>query len=452
MKKINSGLKSAIVLSLVVVLTITSILASSPTKVKAASELITREGFIALVMKELEFTVEGTSSAHPYMDAAIRAGIISKSTFGTKYNDKLTKSDAAVVLVNAHEFLYGNTLEDSLVTEIMEKRISDIESVAKARRIYIAKAFAYGYLKGNSNGDYSTNRNIKAWQKISVTTAKSLVAMLTDESKRSQIAPDGQLIRTTKLPSNADMYPYILASYPNKYYDWEFYFMKGLVYVPLESKPGWEIQVPQYTTKSFQDNKLKSWASPKDVKMFNQGEKIWFLGDRYVDTKEVVELGLDEWVEKTKTYLMAAFNINYKTIAKDTEWYNTILSLDCEYQNDLSQKRTEEYIKKYIDAAIDNKTIIECDKVAVDGSTLYYSRGLTLRCYVRYRVISAKDTSTVRMSPLAFTKYRNPDYTNIVLGEWRNGYFDINVSPSYGRFNIEEIVISDIFHNTKVVE
>ena len=78
---------------------------------------ITREEFVTLVMKELGFSVRAREG---YIDAAIREGIISKSTFGTKTTSNLTKSDAAVILTNAHEFLYGQTVEESLLAEIKE--------------------------------------------------------------------------------------------------------------------------------------------------------------------------------------------------------------------------------------------------------------------------------------------------------------------------------------------
>lgn len=420
------------------------------TKAYASTKFITRETFMKLVMKELKFNVDETSSKHPYIDAAIRSGIITENTFGSNYNTYLTKSDVAVVLVNAHEFLYNDSLPESLVSEIIEKRISDIKSVSKARRTYVAKAYAYGYLKGNSNGQYSSDRAMKSWQKVSASGAKSLVAMLRDKSKRSKIADDGQLIRTTNLPSNAKMYPYILASFPNAYYDWEFQFQKALVDVLKEGSTKIYTKVPRYTTQFYQSKKLELWAPPVDIKDYYKGKTPWIIEypAKFASTETVLALGLDKWVENAKKYLTYAFNIDYRTIKKDKDWYNTILSLDCE--NGLeSQSSTENFIKQYIKAVVDNKTIIECDKVAVDKSTLYAESGFYIRCYVHYRVISSKNTSSY--SALAYTKGLYTDYDKIKLGEWRDGYFDLKLDPAYGNFTIDNLIISDYFYKNKVV-
>lgn len=418
----------------------------------ATKEFVTREEFVTMVMKELNFMVDESSSDHAYMDAAIRAGVITEKTFGNKYSEKLTKSDAAVVLVNADEFLHGKSISEELVNTIIEKRISDIDKVSIARREYVAKAYALGFLKGNSNGEYSTDRSMKAWQKVSISTAKSLVSLLNDTENRSKISPDGQLLRTTKLPSNAEFYPYILASYPNEYYDWEFRFMKGLVYVPDEKRPGREVQVPWFKTEQCKNERKYSWAYPIDMDSLDNTKKNNYVGNGFITRQEAANIGKKVWAEKAKEYLVASFNIDYRTIEKDQDWYNTVLSLDCEYQNKYSQDNTEKYISKYIKAVVDNETIIECDKVAVDISTLYYHLGFKLRCYVHYRVISAKDTSSkARISPLAYTKFSYPDYENIVLGEWRDGYFDLDVDPSDGKFNMDQLVISDYWNKNKVV-
>ena len=126
-------LNKAIVRILMVVMFFSAMLRGGTIDVMASSKYVTRESFVTLVMKELKFEVDEKSSKHPYMDAAIRAGIISKSTFGTKYNYQLTISDAAVILVNADEYLHGVTVKEELINTIIKERISDIASVSKAR-------------------------------------------------------------------------------------------------------------------------------------------------------------------------------------------------------------------------------------------------------------------------------------------------------------------------------
>ena len=141
------------------------------------------------------------------------------------YQKPLSKSDAAVVLVRADEYLYGKTVTDKQIEQIINFRISDIDKVSKARRSYIARCYQLGYLIGHSDGTYMKTRTFQPSQKISMSTAKLLVERLLDISKRERMSEDGQLIRTTNLPRYANKYEYILESFPNEYYDWDFYFM-----------------------------------------------------------------------------------------------------------------------------------------------------------------------------------------------------------------------------------
>jgi hypothetical protein len=433
----NNGLSLLLILTML----FTSLMLPSQT-VSASTNRITVEDFTTMVVKQLVLKVDKNEDK-PYIKAAIDAGIIKENEF-SDYSKYITRTDASVILVRADEYKYGVTISDELVNTIISKRLSDIEKVKESKRIYVAKAYALGYIKGYSNGLYNSNREFRGSYKLTATGAKELIDMITNKKNPNigQIAQDGQLLRTTKLPSNSNMYPYILASFPNEFYDWEFRFMK---YYDYDGKP-------KYGTSQWVN--LKNYVIPKDVKKFNQIG--WNVEN--VTIEEVYNSVIDTWVDMVKVYLETAFNVDYSTLKKDTKWFDTIVKLDGQY-GWKNQKNTEERLNEYIDAAIKNKTVVESSMVAVDGSTLYFSKGyLHLRVYVKYRINSALDVSDLRLSPIVYTNFEYADYSNITLGKWRNGYFDVTLDTNGNgdngptKFGVHEIIISDYYYNTRVVK
>lgn len=400
---------------------------------QASSKYITIEDYVTKVVKQLKLSIN-KKDEKPYLAAAIKSGIIKENEFNLSKN--ITRTDASVIIVRADELKNGVTIDDNMVDLIIDKRISDISKIAKSKREYVAKAYALGYIKGYSNGTYSTNREFKGSSKLTANGATDIVTMLTSPSKRAKISPDGQLIRTTKLPSNAKMFPYILASYPNDYYDWEFLYMKW-------TRDG----IPIYGTDKLVN--LKDYASPVDVKKANLN--VWKNG---TNIDEVYSNAISEWKDKVKLYVETVFNVDYRTLKNDKDWYNTVLNLDSDY-GWLNQKNIEDRLNKYIEAAIKNKTIVESSVVAVDGSTLYYDKGLHMRVYVKYRIKSSLDTTQVKLSPVVFTKWEYPDYSNVVIGKWRDGYFDVKLNVKgngeydIASYNIDELIISDYYHDTR---
>ena len=435
----NKILKKLINSIMVIVLTLTAI-APASVKAETAVSYITKEDFVKLVVKELKIKVDEKSSKHPYVDAAIRAGVMTKYTIGSKYNSYLTKGDAAVILVNADIYLHGETVSDELLQLILSSRISDITSVSSARRPYIAKAYALGFITGTSDGIYTRTRSMKVGQKISLSTAKNLVSMLNNKEKRSKITDDGQLIRTTNLPEFAEFYPYILADFPNSYYAWEFNFMQ------YSTSKG-----PLYGTKNWVN--LKDYAAPKDFDKIGNGEKIWYWaavnGREKMTAKEFYDLSVDEWVANAEKYLNLVFNVNYKTLKNDKKWYQGVQETDSQYGNeDYEYKR----LNRYIEAAIKNKTIVESKYIGVDKSSIYMCMDfIYIRAHVKYRIISSESLERVDLSPIIFTYYTYPDINNIKLGKWRDCYLDIKLKNSYMNCGIGEAIINDYFHENRVV-
>lgn len=371
----------------------------------------------------------------PTKEAAVSAGLI-RETELKNWNKTLTRTDAAVYLDRADAILYDNDVDADLVAEIIEKRISDIKTIVKSKRESVAKAYARGIIKGYKNGNYSTNREFRGKKKVTTSVADGWIKLLKDMESRHQISPDGQVIRTKNLPSNADLFPYILDSYPNEYYDWELRYMKGVSYYEDPEEPTHMIGIPWM----YHPNRvyLKDYAAPVDVQnlICSYG---WYddyapsLSGRYknpkneISTEELIERGLDQWVETTKLYFQTAFSFDYMTVEVGDEWYQTMLSTLGGYGN-YTGEYDERDLNYYVNAAIDNKVTIEVDTVAVDGSTLYWYDGdLLLRVYVRFRFTSVSDSSN--REALVFTQRAfGPSLSTIEIGAWKDGYYDVELS------------------------
>lgn len=375
---------------------------------EAATIYVTRGQFLQMVATALKL-LGADVTEESCIDAALDVGIITKKTFAD-FNVKLSRSDAAVVLVRADEYLYGETVDAELLQIVKEQRISDLSKVSTARQPFVVKCYALGYITGSSNGSYSTDRRFNPAGKISMNTAKLLVSRLTDPSKREILAPDGQLTRTKNLPSNADMYPYILDSFPNEYYDWKFHFMTVLL--------NWKYK---YGDEEFDKDYI--YTTPVDV-------ETYFKNKYDIETINYIQNRLPELKEEIKKHLYTTFNVDYRTLAGNKKWYQDVYSTYGGY-NTAGYGQTFSRIDTYIKDAIQNKTIVECDKVELDMSTFYFEElGYRVRVYVHYRVISSVgDPGTVQnelnCSPLIFSTDRFPDFGDIKIGKWQDGYFDV---------------------------
>jgi hypothetical protein len=410
--------------------------------VQASTNYVTRGYFIKLVCQEIGITAKGTTN-QAYINSAIEHGIITKSTF-SDYERNVTKVDAAVILVNAHESLYGNTISEDLIQTIIEKRITDVNKIPDYRRISFAKAYAYGYIKGSSDGSYTTSRTFNPTQKISKDTALSFISMLKNESKRCKITEDGQLIRKTDLPKFAEFYPYILASYPNEFYDWEFQFMKAC---RTRYKDGKQYYEYFYETGEYKDG--IDYAFPATVKNYKNTSFSFILPDgTKIGFGEAIDYNWTIWEKNVKDYLWNVFNVDYRTLDKNKQWYNAVITTSSNYEK--NKVYLENYVQEYIKLAKKNKTIIECDKIAVDKSGIYKdTTGTYIRVYAHYRINSSLDNNKQYLSPLAFTFKSTPNYSNIKLGQWRDGYFDIEILMNG---SISEAIFSDYFRNVNVLE
>ena len=393
-------------LLIMVMLPISSFVTNDKTA-EASTKYITVESFVTYITKELGLSSVSGKERSGYVNALIEKGIIKTGDF-TSYTKYLTRGDAALLLNRADEYLYGDTLDAELIDLALDKRISDIGIIKESKRIDVVKAYLKGFIKGYSNGNYSTDRTLKVSSKITKTGALDCIKLLKGKTLRAKISPDGQLIRTTKLPKYAKNYPYILASYPNSYYDWKFCY-EGVTRTRFSEKTGKMEDVPFYY--------ITDYASPADV---DKTTRI----DNFAEVKKE---RLDIWVNKVKTHMESIFNVDYRTIGK--EWIDTVSAVHYTYGYWMMEEQTRKRLENFVANMKGNQTIVESSNVAVDGSSLYYfDCRYYLRVYVRYRIMLSK----TQYKPMELYDDNNIFYTNYPInfiefdiGEWKECCYDV---------------------------
>lgn len=386
---------------------------------------ITVEAFAANLAKELEIAPVKDS----YMEGLKTLNLIKEGEFLSPQTN-ITRGDAMVLLNRADELLYGDQLDGGLVQLAIDKRISDIRKVQEEKKADVAKAYLKGYMKGHSNGAYCTDRELKVTKKITREGALSCIVLLKDMSKRAKISPDGQLIRTKNLPIMAKKYPYILESYPNEYYDWRFDYEGVTRYV---------------NNKEVNLIDGVDYAAPVDV------NKITLYGDMTAIRAERT----DKWINDAKVYFNNVLNVDYRTI--DESWIDKMIETNdaFKYNEEMMRASLERYVKNMKK----NKTIVECSRVDIDPSSLYFFGSLYLRVHVKYRVVSTDILLNMPADTLHETKLHNsilysPYFVNIrqkKLGVWQDGYYEVNLGKYWGKIGGSTVAFDDAVYLSKKV-
>lgn len=379
-------IKRILILSIVLMLTITVI----PEKaVSAASKNITIEHYIELLLKAMKVTVD-KSQNDPYIAAALKTGLIEKEN-EFSYTKQMTRIECAVLTNRADVYLNGNEVTKLYDNIVDLKRISDLNKVTKKYRDDVVQVFGKGIIVGYTNGKCTQDREFRGSNKITYDGAKAVITKLTNVKKRSVMSPDGQLTRTTKLPVNAKEYDYILASFPNDFYEMKFLY--------------------ELTQSSAEFILFKDYCPPVKVKN---------------DPSYNEAINLYTWCENVEKNLYYRLNVNYKTI--DSKWKKNL--------NNTFSKDKSKSIESYIKEMKKNKVVIKTSVISVEPSSLYLTGTYNLRAYVKFKVTSANDLS------------KNLIYGDIYMlklqkNQWHEGYYDIELNGYYNGKGYEYRVSSD---------
>lgn len=401
-------LKKILVVIMILVI-VSTVLPNQTINAKSKNITITIEQYIELLVKAIKAPILQENDK-PYIKAAMDTGVLlSENEFN--YDKDMNRSECAVLTNRADIYINGASSNTKIFDKIKDhKRISDLDKINKSYRDDVVQVFGKGIIVGYTNGKYTQDREFRGSNKITYNGAKAVISKLVNSKKRSIMSPDGQLTRTTKLPCNAKEYDYILASFPNKFYEMKFsyeYYMS--------------------------DNKLKlkeDYYRPVDMK------NKQFYGGTVQDTRDMLNKYLDLWVELVEKNLECRFNVDYRTI--DKTWGKNIKSSYINYANKSKDNDIQTMIDKYIEEAKKNKVIVQSKLISVERSTLYDGGSYYLRCYVKFKVQSAKNMN----GTIVYSPTDNVHFKNLKKNVWHEGYYDISLSPVYGNSDGDDVIIN----------
>lgn len=301
----------------------------------------------------------------------------------------------------------SNLLDYKLKLELRDRRVvkklgrvNDIKFAGKRHQLDLITVLKKGIIIGKSMGRYTQNRNLMPKRKVSLAEAKKVIERVYDSKKRYPMSPDGQLLRKTNLPFWASDYKYILASYPDSYYETMF---------------GYE----SHLATSF---KLHSSYDPPK-----------YAYERILNGYETND-NIYEEADKVCRFQNHRMNVDYRTI--DKKWRDKLISFyrrkEHTKKSDLNGMKKE--IDKYIRFVKENKVIIESKPVATDASSAYYWYITpSFHTYMKFRIVSCKNLdknlykiiygSHVGDWSYGLAKYREK---KVKLGEWCEGVYQVN--------------------------
>lgn len=313
---------------------------------------------------------------------------------------KITNENAALLADRADTFKNGSKYSEDLYNQVVDKkRISDISKASKSKKKAIYRCFVKGIMVGKSNGNYTQTRKFSPKGYLTVGDANNIANRIKSKSKRIKLSYDGQVIRTTNLPKNYKSYSYILASFPNSFYEHKFLYQ---VSNDAETLKNMTIGV--------------NYAPP--VKL----TKVNFAG--YNIGKSLLTEDGDKLIENAITNMKCRLNYNYKTTNKN-KWITTMASTynNSEYMAGVAKNWT-----KLADA---RKVVVQSSQIVIEPSaTSYYSGYVLLRGHARIKVTAGK-----------FETAKSNDQNYMIMAY--NTYFDTLKNKKWYEFDFEILVSSE---------
>lgn len=335
----------------------------------------------------------------------------------------INNGEAALLVNRADEAKNGTAYSKKLYQQVKEKyRITGILKLGEKKQDAIRKCFVKGIMIGYSNGEYSQNREFHPSYKLTIPEAHKILVRLENKKKRVKLSPDGQVTRTTNLPKNYKSYSYILASFPNSFYEKKFEY--------------------QLVTWGKKPVSLKDYASPKNLR-----KSEFKTSFKSYDINKVLDQYQDSWCKKVEDNLRLRLSFNYQTVTN--EWMNDLKKTYIIYDDKEMDKDRPKSIRDYAKIAKKNKVKMQVQQVVVEPSTMYDMDGFWVRAHVKFKLTSAREFYSVESG-----KQRNIIYgTYISLEKWKKnqwyeGDFDLQLTGNnmndtgYG-YGISSDILSD---------
>ena len=348
-------------------------------------------------MEEAGISVD-TSKAEPYSAALVEKGILNSAEVRSE-TELLTNQEVAKLLYNTAT-VYGIQGDEAVISSVKDKeRISDRSLVGPGYMDAVYFCFGSGIMPGVSDGEYSHTRSFAPKEKVREADGKTYCKRLFDASTRVPMSPDGQVIRTTNLPVQAKLYPYILESFPNVYYDTPYYYTYG-TFLDDRALP----------TIADDIGFLEKWCTPNTLKEYGEKQPercYWFndmenyLGYEKVGADFLAERYGEQWEEDAKRYLELILNFDYKTVREDVAWQEEIKNMNVFYTeiweswvwgSHEGKRGIDRWMENFLTCAEEHKTTVQCSAIDFDMSTLMYSEQFTqyapftVRVHLRYKI------------------------------------------------------------------
>lgn len=385
-----------------------------------------------------DITIEAPATT--YNEALENKGILPKYLTLSDSTKTIARKDAFVILANAAKYVGVEQKAD--IEQIAKDYgyLVDISKLTQEQQDAIYYLYATGIVEGEMEGWYLRGRKIQPNEALSEADLSLYLNRIAGKEAKRVLSWDAQVTRTSTI-KNIDIYPYVLDSIPDAYY------MPSLCYMLWEDQKGGYL----YNNGLLGENGQGMFTSPALLRQLN-GINYLYNTMLEKEIKMVGNLAFEKEVETfLEEYLYKVFNVDYRTLEKDVEWK--------EFMSELTHRQisnttfAENILYSYYEGIKQNHTIVECDLVRADTSTLYYDNATKeyyVRAYVHYRIVSADKTEeydhlvkingldedgdgesdTLIISPLLYHCYYDGNVShvgldNVVLGKWREGYFDI---------------------------
>lgn len=392
---------------------------------KTTKNYITIGEYVKLLDKALNLK-PANSSMDGYIEVATKNGILVKKNEFSNYNKKLTRAQCALLTERANEILNGVDYDILQCKQAKKlKRISDLKKIDKKYQDAVVKIYLNGIMVGSSDGKFTHSRTFNGNGKVTVKGAKTVITRMKNKKKRLPMTEDGQLIRTTNLPVNAKEYEYILASFPNSYYDTKFSY--------------------EYGTCTNNVIKEKLVFSPANVKN-DVFRSLGYVGT-VEETRYMINTYSQEWADKIAKHIKLLFNVDYRNI--DNTWAKK-LAKTYYASDDEATQRIYNHIKAYIKEMKKNHVVCKTSKISLDKSSLYYDGGYKMRVYVKYRM-KADDMSNT--ATILYDRSGIATFTETKKWVWKECYFDISIGAKDGShgddFEVDNMFLTDCLNERK---
>lgn len=378
----------------------------------------------------------------PYSAALVREGII-KETEVLGERQKIFNREVARILYNTAQIFGCESNEEVVAAAKKYDRISDKTGIYPKFEDGIYYCFGNGIMPGVSDGEYSHTRDFKPEEPVREAEAKLYCKRLFHPEERVPMSPDAQVIRTTNLPVQAKLYPYILESFPNEYYDTNYLYMYNL---GTDDRA-----IPNIVERT---KFLETWCTPNTVEEFSKSQpercriftSEWdYFGCEEVGMDKVVERYRDTWEQQAREYLELVFNFDYRTVRKDTEWQEKIKKLNAFYHewgkgvyegSCAGIKRIDEWFAGFLDNAEKYHTVVECSDIDFDMSTLFYSERFddsapyTMRVHLRYKITTDAEPGLYEMAEIVPVRAYGVDCQFKSFGEWKDVYAELTFATN----------------------